>query len=102
MAKGDFLVWCPELGQTKDEARRFAPSSEAYDAESAARLWAQVYDQNSAEYSIVSGQPLEVVAMKEGHDPKEGVLFVVSGRSVPHYSARPVPASTHQPGRPRG
>lgn len=73
-------VWCPEYGQTEDDAREIATD----DAEQAARKWAQWYDKHSAEFNIVGGS--DVVAHVRAPDG-ELLCFRVYGEAVPYYSA---------------
>ena len=57
----------------------------AVDAEHAAEIWAEDEDDNSAEYSIVSGKYEPVVFVRD----QDGVVtkFKVTGESVPRYNA---------------
>ncbi|WP_368928398.1 hypothetical protein [Mixta calida] len=81
-----FLVWCPDMGAERDDACEI----EAYDAESAAKKWAEEEDCNSAEYTIVSGRETPVVCVAEGEGPAQE--FSVSGEAVPTYYAHPIRA----------
>ena len=80
-----YMAWCEDYGQDEDDARKV----NAYDAESAARVWAEWHDQNSAEYAIASGSGT-VVTVKE---TASGMVekYSVSGAAVPSYYARKVP-----------
>lgn len=62
----------------------------AYNAEEAVERWARWDDANSADYHIVGGQPAKVMA----RDLSTGTAteWIVSGESVPHYSARKIAA----------
>jgi len=46
-----FEVWCPEIGQARDDAKTI----NAFDAELAASMWAEWHDGYTAEYEIVNG-----------------------------------------------
>ena len=77
-----YLVWCPEYGQSEDDARRV----NAWDANAAACEWAEWYDARSADYLIVGGSEVTVV-VRAANKPEEWRL-IVSGESVAHYRAR--------------
>lgn len=79
----DFLAWDPETGTVEDDAQTFC----AFDAEGAAKKWAEHEDWTSEEYSIVSGHSTPVVCVR---DIATGELtrWEVSGESVPSYRAR--------------
>ncbi|MFW4070643.1 hypothetical protein ACKLK6_14845 [Klebsiella pneumoniae] len=79
-----YLVWCPEEGEEREDAREF----EARDASEAAQVWVEHDDSWSADYHIVSGisEPVVCVALSDG--PAE--RFRVSGECVAQYYARPL------------
>lgn len=80
---GLYKVWCPDYGQTEDDARSLVTFSE----NSAAIQWAEEYDKWSAEYSIAGGEVVSV-AVKA---PEGAVTtLVVYGEAVPQYRAREV------------
>ena len=83
MAK--FLVWRPDYGGTRDDAREV----EAYDMGEAAEKWADKYDRDSAEYLIVGGQDAELMVELVGGNGK-AYKYIVSGDAVPSYRARMV------------
>ena len=59
----------------------------AADADSAAEKWAYREDRDSAEYSIVRGQPATVRVRPVGPVEVASVLLIVSGEAVPTYHA---------------
>lgn len=85
MEKDNYIAWCEDYGHTEEDGRKVS----AYDAEAAARTWAEWYDQKSADYAIASGSET-IVTVKE---IASGVIeqFSVSGEAVPSYFARKVP-----------
>lgn len=76
----EFEVWCEDDG-IREEARIIR----AYDAESAATRWGSMYD-SEGDYTIVSGSEATVHVCLRGTDVIE--KFLVTGESVPEYSAR--------------
>ena len=78
-----YLVWCPELSQTQDDAFE----TDAVDAHAAACKWAKEHDEASCDYSIAKGEVL-AVAVAETGIPNRQVTFIVSGECVAQYSAR--------------
>ncbi|TKI02957.1 hypothetical protein [Martelella alba] len=81
-----YLVWCPENGEARSDAREF----EAYTHDDAAEKWARRYDSYSTEYSIVSEQWTPEVCVAMDGEPERH--FLVTGEAVPHYEAHPVSA----------
>ncbi|HIE9651015.1 TPA: hypothetical protein ACXRWD_002510 [Klebsiella variicola subsp. variicola] len=79
-----YLVWCPEEGEEREDAREF----EARDASEAAQVWAERDDSWSADYYIVSGNSEPVVCVALGDGPAE--RFRVRGECVAQYYASPV------------
>ncbi|AHF77947.1 Phage protein [Sodalis praecaptivus] len=81
-----YQVWCPEDGEEREDAREI----EAYDAQEAVEIWAELSDSGSADYLIVGGQvtPVVHVALAD----KVPQLFRVSGECVAQYTARAVSA----------
>lgn len=86
MSLRSFVIWRPENGQDEDDGKGVC----AYNAEEAVERWARWDDANSADYHIVGGQPAKVMA----RDLSTGTAteWIVSGESVPHYSARKIAA----------
>ena len=81
-----FYVWCPDHGESPEDARKF----EALDAQEAAEKWADWNDGYFAEYAIVGGKEVARVCVREqGESEVRG--FTVSGRAVPTYTARSLP-----------
>jgi hypothetical protein len=72
-----FLVWPSD--QNEDDPMTVY----AYGFEQAAEKWADVYDCESAEYSIAQGSPIEVF-VRQGETLKK---FAVTGESQPVYYA---------------
>ncbi len=85
MTMKTFLVWCPDLGSTKEDSRGI----EALDEELAVLEWAEREDFSSAEYEIVGRAEREVIVV-EDRDGAEEFRFSVTGRPVPQYYARRV------------
>ena len=80
MAK--FLVWRPENDQEPEDGRVV----DAWNAPAAACVWAEREDSRSADYAIVGGTDATVrVRDVASGDEYE---MVVSGESVPSYTAR--------------
>ncbi len=80
-----YIVWCPDLGQTREDGKVF----EAADAEAAAVAWAEWNDRESAEYDIVSGTPATVkVGLALGFESP--ATFTVYWAADPEYWAVPV------------
>lgn len=80
-----YLVWCPELGQTQDDAYL----TDAVDVRAAACEWARKHDEATAEYRIARGDDIAVIVAEAG-TPERKIEFIVSGERVPRYSARVV------------
>ena len=78
-------------GDSEDE---FWLEYHARSAEHAARKWADSYDCDTAEYSIVGGR-YEPVVMVRDEDGKIS-RFRVSGEAVPSYTARAVTAESRE------
>jgi len=78
-----YIVWCPDRGATREDARRIV----AYNPESAATAWAEWDDASSADYTIVGGTDTECVVAEDREGSAEW-RFTVSGESVPSYRAR--------------
>ena len=76
-----FRVYRPDHGQEPEDGRLV----EAYDAQSAAAVWAHWSDASSADYTIVGGTPAEVLVRQEGTTVDQ--KFTVYGESVPQYRA---------------
>jgi len=84
------------------EGREWATVVRAHDAQAAAEQWAEQEDQNSADYDIVSQREIPTVRVAPV-DGEGGVAdiryFVVSGQSVPEYTAREVTANLQENNR---
>ena len=78
-----YLVWCPDYGQDRSDARSY----KANDRRMAAEDWAMDYDRRSADYMIVGGNDATVI-VAEDIDGSEELGFIVSGETVAHYRAR--------------
>lgn len=80
-----YLVWCPELGQTQDDACL----TDAIDARAAACEWAKEHDEATAEYPITGGKDFTLIVAEAAVSDRKMEL-VVSGECVLQYSARRV------------
>jgi hypothetical protein len=81
----NYIVWCPSLGQTKAHGRHFS----ALDMRHAAEMWAEWRDFSTAEFEIVRGSPAKVMVANDRPDAMAHE-FVVSGETLPCYTARRV------------
>lgn len=81
----NYHVWCETLDQDEDDAVLVM----TYEAEMAAKIWAEQYERRNAEYPIASGHYAADVSVRE----KSGELrrFSVSGECVPRYIATRLP-----------
>jgi len=79
-----YEVWCPEMGQTRDDAK----SINAFDAELAATLWAHWHDGYTAEYEIVNGRESLVCVSECASDTVQE--FTVYGEMERVYKCRGV------------
>lgn len=81
-----WLCWI-EYNQEECDAREV----HAYSADAAAEKYAEDYDSDSGEYSIVSGRAESVCVVKD----RAGKIlrFALSGESVPRYSATEIPST---------
>lgn len=84
--KATYLVWCPELGSTCDDAREI----EAYSPTQAATIWAQREDAESADYWIVGGEGTTVIVRDTDEADHE---YWVTGEQAIDYFARKPPAT---------
>lgn len=80
----EFRVWEEGDGMGKVEGRTI----EAYDAEHAAELWAEMADHLSAEYYIVSQTEKPIVCVRSADG--EVSRWRVRGEAVPAYYAEQV------------
>ncbi|ARU04699.1 hypothetical protein CCO03_08445 [Comamonas serinivorans] len=80
-----FKIWCPELGQSIDDAK----TVKGFDHESAATNWADWHDHDSADYAIVGGEVAEVQVLHEGET--KPVTVRVFGEMTRSYRARAMP-----------
>lgn len=81
-------IYCPDHGDDAETARAFYGT----DAEDAVEKWAERADSDSAEYSIVGGQPATVFVRPAGGDGA-WEKWVVEGEAVPEYRAHKEPPS---------
>ena len=70
-----WAIWCPEDGETLEDAHIFY----AVSPERAVEKWAHWYDVHAADYSILSGSDITVEVKNMGR-------FTVYGESLPSYS----------------
>lgn len=77
----EYDVWCPERGQTEDDARTI----QAILPRVAACRWAERDDAESGDYSIVGGNPVDLCVRQSGSPTVE--RFCVNGEAVPEYFA---------------
>lgn len=76
-----FKVWCPDRGETQDDALVLVDIAPEYAVEE----WAEQDDRDSAEYSICRGNEETVCVLEL--DTTNIRKFLVSGEAVPSYSA---------------
>ena len=81
----NYIVWCEDLGHEEEDGGKV----DAYDHESAARVWAEARDRRTADYDIANGGGT-ILAVKE---IATGVTeqYEVRAEAVPHYYASKVP-----------
>ena len=82
-----WLVWNPHNG-TMQDALDYGQYHRADSAETAAEVWAEWEDCNSAEYSIANGVAETVLVVAKGGAEADAVTFTVSGEYSAEYSAR--------------
>ena len=88
MKKATYQVW-----SAADEHQSYPPRPRTITASSpteAAEKWAYLEDVESVDFTIVKGQPEDVV-VKAGNGQR--FYFTVSGQPVPKYTAKPTGAS---------
>jgi len=78
-----YRVWRPDQDEAFEDGRLI----DAWDANRAVCSWAEWKDSSSAEYSIVGGND-ETVMVRAVNGPIVEYEFIVSGESVPSYTAR--------------
>lgn len=78
-----FKVWCPERGESVDDAQEIAASY----PQDAVGKWANDSDNDSGEYRIARGLELRVTVLDP--DGKQSEWFV-NGEYEPIYYARPI------------
>jgi hypothetical protein len=82
----DWHIWCPDRGEERGDSARVW---RGYDSpEEAAESWAQQSDWDSAEFDIVGGRNEPEVLVAPVDESAEPVRLVVTGESVPCYTAR--------------
>lgn len=79
-----WLVWCPEMGEDRDDADDIY----ARDAETAAKRWARAFDAGG-DYDIVRGAQYIVHVLQAGV-AETLRTFRVHGETVPEYHATSV------------
>jgi hypothetical protein len=77
-----YIVWCPDLDETKEEGRAFTADCPA----TACEKWAERHDWESAEYAIVGGQAARAMVVSKGSDMPP-LHYIVSGEATPRYTA---------------
>lgn len=80
-----FFVWCPEDGEDESDAREVM----AFDEEEAAEDRAEASD-SDGDYTIVGGSDATYhvrAKVDPGEEQAPVMVFVVTGETVPHYSA---------------
>ena len=80
-----YLVWCPDYGQSMEESKTI----EAHSPSGACEKWAEREDADSADYLIVRGYGAELMVSELGSSLPP-FRYIVSGESVPSYYARMV------------
>ncbi len=80
----EFIVWCPERGQSSSDGQRIDTS----DPKVAAEIWADKDDWDSTEFRIVSGNP--VILCVFSISDRSLTTWTVDGRSARVYTAREV------------
>lgn len=84
----EWLVWSLDYGGTEEDAIPLRASR----PDKAAEEWAKRSDRTSADYSIVGGSDATVLVRDTGS--REVFRYLVSGETVPSYSARLVKEGT--------
>ena len=79
-----YEVWCPEIGQTWDDAKTI----NAFDPELAATLWAHWHDGYTACFEIVNGTELLVCVSEWGTNAVQE--FIINGEMERVYRCRGV------------
>jgi hypothetical protein len=82
-----YKVWWPDRGQDPDDALRV----KAFDAEDAAKKWADWYDYHSNDYAIVGGESADVMVL--GDDEFVPAIITVHGEMTRSYRASQMPAA---------
>lgn len=83
----DWLCWCPDRGETRDDSAQWL----GYDTpEEVAAEWGEQSDHGSADYDIVAGRDEPEVLVAPADGSAAPVKLMVTGESVPHYTARRV------------
>ena len=89
----NYIVWCEDLGHEEEDGGKV----DAFDHESAAKVWAEARDRRTADYDIANGGGT-ILTVKE---IATGVIeqYEVSAEAVPHYYAAKVPNVEFRRGR---
>jgi len=83
-----YVVWCPDLGQEREDGATI-PATDPADA---AAGWAEWHDRSSAEYRIASGRE-EIVIVRDV-ETGEQREWIVRGEAMPYYTAQPGESAT--------
>ena len=78
-----YVVWCPALGQTREDGQRIS----AIGKTAAAEAWADWRDFSTVEFAIAKGTPAEVMVARD-IPGATAFRFIVSGETVLQYNAR--------------
>ena len=93
MGEDRWRVWRSDMPGGEEEAQRYPMRPQwtnrtLYDAQDAAEWWAECWDTDSAEYSIVGQRDEPVVTVEDLRDGGT-THWQVEGEAAPQYSARP-------------
>lgn len=78
-----FLVWETDGGRPEEDAREV----QAFDAKEAAEDYAEETDRGG-DYTVIGGAEMTVLVRRKDDPDAEPKRFVVTGETVPQYSAR--------------
>ena len=82
MSGDTYMLWRPDAGETREDARPITGICIQY----AIQDWAQRDDAKSTDYTIANGSPERVFII----DGDKDIEWTVSGEAQPVYSARAV------------
>lgn len=80
----EYVVWRPDQGQEEEDGHKIRCRDDEY---TAAELWADWSDWNSADYSIVKGNDATVLVRRIDKPGCKIFKFNVTGESVRQYYA---------------